>query len=194
MKAIYKRELASYFNSMTGYILSLIHICAEEWAPRRMERMVPISSTIPVNMVCHLSFQQKILPQGGDGDVAQDCGLAWHIHAQARHRTRRAFAAKELGGHIGLHPLYKPSLQSRPVQRGAALQEHAVDLLLPQTVHEGRQVHMAAALRQRPHPASGGLVGGLFRLIGAAGGQHRGHLRGGAHHLGPVSYTHLSDL
>ena len=28
-----------------------------EWAPLRMERMVPISSTIPVNIQIHLAFQ-----------------------------------------------------------------------------------------------------------------------------------------
>ena len=90
------------------------------------------------------------------------------------HHRRFPAAAKELWGQIGLYLPHDPALKRSPVQRPAALQQNAVDVLRAQLCHQRAEVQMALPLRNHQYLAAGVEIGAMPVGIAFGGGQNGG--------------------
>ena len=99
-------------------------------------------------------FPAKILSDPGDHGIFQLHSLVRESDPQTADRRLCRCSAKELRGDIGLDLLDSSALQRRPVQRAAALQQYAVDVLSAQPLHQGRQIHMAFPCPAGSRPGS----------------------------------------
>ena len=79
-----------------------------------MERTVPISSTIPVNIL-HLTFNQQIFSKMADFFYLQMDRFGRVCNALTFHRCFRLRAAKELRCHIGMHLPHDSAFKCSPV-------------------------------------------------------------------------------
>ena len=98
-------------------------------------------------------------------------------------RTKASDMGIQIRGDISLHLLHNAAFQRGPVQRSAAFQQNAVDLFLPQPLHELPEIHMAVFLIHAEHLAPSLPVNRLSFRVGAAGGEDGRNLVCGGDHL-----------
>ena len=98
-------------------------------------------------------------------------------------RAFRRFPAEQSGVRYMPAPVERSRFSMRPSSGAAALQQDAVDLLLPQLLHQLQQVYMPVFTVQAKHPASCPHISSAAFQVCTAGSKDRRYFSRGHHHL-----------